>query len=183
MNEEQLIKMVEERDESAFKILLDQYKRVVERFAFQLGVRPEYIPNIVQETFITLYRKINLYRSGKLSMWIYRITLKVTKEHVRKLKKEQKIEGKAIHIRHSEQGYGYYFEKEEHALIHDCLQKMDQKYSLPLILSYFHDQSYEDIGTVLKLKTSIVETRLHRAKKLLMKEYENKDVREVFLHG
>ncbi|MFD2045177.1 RNA polymerase sigma factor [Ornithinibacillus salinisoli] len=183
MEEGQLIQLVKENDENAFEQLIEKYKPIVERFAFQFGVSPEYIPDIVQETFIKVYRKLHQYNSGRLSTWIYRITLNTARDHFRKQQKDKKVLHKATEIQKMQHSYGYYFEKEEHVIIHECLQDMDQKYRSPLILFYFHDKTYDDIGKILRLKTSVVKTRIHRAKKHLKKAYEKMEVQEVLLHG
>ncbi|SET33761.1 RNA polymerase, sigma subunit, SigY [Oceanobacillus limi] len=183
MDEGQLIQLVKEKDEIAFEMLVDKYKPVVERFAFQFGITPEYIPDIVQETFIKVYRKIHQYNTGKLSTWIYRITLNSARDHFRKQKRDQRLLSKAKEKQHMEEKYRFYFEKEEHIWLHECLQELDPKYRTPLILFYFHDASYEEIAAILKIKPSVVKTRLHRAKRLLKKEFEKFGIQEVYLHG
>jgi len=73
---------------------------------------------------------------------------------------------------------GFYFEREEHLVLHECMQLLEPKYREPLILYYFHDRTYEEIGVILQIKLAAVKTRMHRAKRKLKEIYENEDGKE-----
>jgi RNA polymerase sigma-70 factor (ECF subfamily) len=171
--DEKLIRRAKEKDESAFEEIIDTYKPVVERFAFQFGINHTHLADIVQETFIKIYRKLDQYHRGKFSTWIYQITLNTTRDFYRKQKREQALIQKSMEQEKENISAGYYFEREEHVLLHESIQQLEPKYKAPLILYYFHDKSYEEIGVILKIKLSAVKTRLHRAKRKLKKIYEN----------
>lgn len=78
---------------------------------------------------------------------------------------------------------GYYFEKQEHFLLHECIHQLDLKYKSPLILYYFHEKTYEEIAMILKIKLSAVKTRMHRGKKQLKQIYEQSEGKEVYSNG
>ena len=82
-----------------------------------------------------------------------------------------------------EQKKGYYFEKEEHLFLHECIQQLEAKYKVPLILYYFHDKTYEETAEILKIKLSLVKTRIHRGKNKLKQLYEKTGGREVYMNG
>jgi len=48
-----------------------------------------------------------------------------------------------------------------------ALQRLPENYRGVAILRFWHDLSYEEIGSVLGLTEATVKTRLHRARKLL----------------
>ncbi|PAV28757.1 hypothetical protein CIL05_15880 [Virgibacillus profundi] len=183
MEEDEIIKLAKAKDEKAFEQLVNQYKPIVEKFAFQFGMEPEIIPDIVQETFIKIYRKIHQYHRGKFSTWIYQITLNVTRDYYRKRKREFNLIDKAKKTQIMEIQGGYYFEKEEHLFLHECIQKLDPKYKTPIILYYFHDKTYEEIAMILKIKLSSVKTRIHRGKMKLKEIYEQAEGKEVYMNG
>ena len=56
MEEAEIIKLAKRKDEKAFSELVNRYKPAIEKFAFQFGAAEETIPDIVQETFIKIYR-------------------------------------------------------------------------------------------------------------------------------
>lgn len=62
--------------------------------------------------------------------------------------------------------------KQEAVALHKAMTGLQDKYRLPLLLFYFRDLSYKDLGKVLKLPMSTVKFRIHKAKELLRKEME-----------
>ncbi|OZU88555.1 hypothetical protein CIL03_09635 [Virgibacillus indicus] len=183
MEEAEIIELAKSKDEKAFEELVNRYKRTIEKFAFQFGIAEETIPDIVQETFIKIYRKLHQYHTGKFSTWIYQITLNVTRDFYRKRKREFSLLDKARKTQMLEQASSYYFEKEEHLFLHECIQQMEVKYKVPLILYYFHDKTYEEIAGILKIKLPSVKTRIHRGKNKLKQLYEKAEGREVYMNG
>ena len=59
---------------------------------------------------------------------------------------------------------------DEAARLRGAIQKMDDKYRVPLILFYYRDESYQDIVRVMKLPMSTVKYRIHQAKAILRRE-------------
>nr|WP_246569913.1 RNA polymerase sigma factor [Lentibacillus saliphilus] len=162
--------------------MIDDYKPIIERFAFQFGVNEASIPDIVQETFIKIHRNIHRYTKGKFSTWVYQITLNVARDHHRKEKRQRSLLEKAKR-KHPKQETYYFFENESHVLLHECMQQLNHKYKTALILYYFHDKSYEDIALILNVKLSVVKTRIHRGKKHLKELFEEANDAEVRDHG
>jgi len=177
--EDELIQRAKEKDETAFEEIIDTYKPVVERFAFQFGIDQTNLGDIVQETFIKIYRKLHQYHRGTFSTWVYRITLNTTRDFYRKQKREQALVQKSMEAQKRDPGNGFYFEKEEHLFLHECMQQLEPKYRVPLILYYFHDRTYEEIGIILHIKLAAVKTRIHRAKRKLKEIYEKEVGKEA----
>ncbi|GAB3803476.1 RNA polymerase sigma factor [Virgibacillus kimchii] len=176
--EKEVILRAKEKDEAAFEQIINTYQPTVERFAFQFGIDQSNLGDIVQETFIKIYRKLHQYQRGKFSTWIYQITLNTTRDFYRKQKREQALVQKSMEREKENLPEGYFFEREEHLLLHECMQKLEMKYREPLILFYFHDRSYEEIGVILQIKLASVKTRIHRAKQKLKELYENENGKE-----
>ncbi len=173
MEDEELKRLANLDDEEEFGKLVETYKPIIEKFAFQFGISEEDVADVVQNTFLKIYRKLYQYHKGKFSTWVYQITLNVARDHHRRRKRDYKIFNRKL--QEQEQSIGYLFEKEEHLLLHEYLQHLDQKYKLPLILYYFHDKPYAEIALILKVKLSVVKTRIHRAKKILKDMYEKEE--------
>ena len=95
MDETELVNGAKIKDEDAFEQLIDTYKPVIERFAYQFGVKQENIPDIVQETFIKIHRKSHQFHKGKFTTWVYQITLNVVRDQYRKQKRDRKLIDKA----------------------------------------------------------------------------------------
>ncbi len=52
------------------------------------------------------------------------------------------------------------------------VKQLPMKYRAPLILHRYEGMSYQEISDALSLPVSTIETRLHRAKKILLKKLE-----------
>ncbi|WP_284141462.1 MULTISPECIES: RNA polymerase sigma factor [unclassified Virgibacillus] len=183
MDEIELIARIKANDEQAFTKLVHIYKPIIERFAFQFGIKDDQISDIVQETFLRIYRKIDLFHEGKLSTWIYQITLNITRDYYRKQKRQRRILDKVQRKHKEERTNGYYFEKHEHMLIHESLSQLELNYRIPIILFYFHDKTYEDIAIILNIHLTTVKSRIHRGKKKLKNAFEHLNRDEVLVNG
>jgi len=63
-----------------------------------------------------------------------------------------------------------YIASEEQRELWRELNKMDEKYRVPVVLYYFLDQSTGDVARIMGLSLNTVLSRLHRARKILAKK-------------
>lgn len=185
MNEEELIWKAKQKDMQAFQQLVELYYPIVERFAYQLGNRRHDIEDITQEVFLRVYRFLDHYTKAKFSTWLYKITLNVTRDMARKESQMNRKVIKLTNERHDDNPRieGQVLQNEEDQMLHDCIQKLDEKYRVPLVLYYFHDKKYEEIADILELTLATVKTRLLRAKKMLKSLFEEEERKEGGYHG
>jgi RNA polymerase sigma-70 factor, ECF subfamily len=180
LHEEELIFSAQKGDMQAFSELIVKYSPIVERFAIQMGNRPDEIDDITQEVFIRVYRFLNQFSQAKFTTWLYKVTLNVTRDFSRKkaghlkriffLQKEPQV--------HPMDTEHHILRTEEDRTLHECIQKLDEKYRIPIILHYFHDRKYDEIAEILNLNLSTVKTRLLRAKEMLKKQLERSEGKE-----
>lgn len=63
--EDEIIKLAKLHNEKAFEQIIDTYKPIIERFAYQFGVEQENIQDIVQETLLKFTEKfINIIQGN-----------------------------------------------------------------------------------------------------------------------
>lgn len=166
MNEEELIQKAKQGDLEAFRQLISNYYPVVERFAYQIGSPASDIEDITQEVFLRVYRFLDTYSNAKFSTWLYKITLNISRDIMRKnkrnLEKTKKMsfqrEEVFLHIE------DHLLKDEAHKELHEIILHLNEKYRVPLILFYFHDKKYEEIAKILSLPLSTVKTRISRAR-------------------
>ncbi|WP_409302448.1 RNA polymerase sigma factor [Peribacillus sp. SCS-155] len=180
MNEEELIKSAQTGDMQAFSQLVKQYSPVVERFAIQMGNRVDDIDDITQEVFIRVYRFIHQFSQAKFTTWLYKITLNVTRDFARKKTGHLK---RILSLQKEPQEQPAYTEhfilrNEQDRKLHECIQRLDEKYRVPIILYYFHDRKYDEIAEILNQNLSTVKTRLLRGKEMLKKQLERMEGKE-----
>jgi RNA polymerase sigma-70 factor (ECF subfamily) len=180
VTEEELISRAQDGDIQAFSELIRCYSPTVEKFAYQMGNRADDIEDITQEVFIRVYRFIHQFSRSKFSTWLYKITLNVTRDYSRKkhshIRKIFSLQNeRQVQPPDSEQ---HLLKGEEDRILHECIQKLDEKYRVPIILFYFHDRKYEEIAEIININVSTVKTRLLRGKNLLKKQLEHSKGKE-----
>ncbi|MCP3740653.1 RNA polymerase sigma factor [Rossellomorea sp. BNER] len=172
MDDQHLIQQAQKGNLTAYEELIQKYLPVVERFAFQMGNSFDDIPDISQEVFIRVYRFLHQFSHSRFTTWLYKITLNVSRDYGRKRNqlqsKLQKMqnESKPQEVSLPDERI---FREEEDRILHHCIQMLDEKYRLPIILHYFHEKKYEEIADILSLNLSTVKTRLLRGKAILKK--------------
>jgi RNA polymerase sigma factor (sigma-70 family) len=168
MHEDVLIKLLRDKEQSAFEYLIDQYKPIIEKFVFQYGVDPKRISEVVQEVFVRIAYKLDRFEQVPLSIFIYQIMIHTLKDDDRKQKKFQKVSGT-----NDDTGqYGYFFEKDEHISKQITLHKMNSKYKLPLIFHHFYDKTSDEISTILKTNDANLSKLLKQGEKLLVDKHQ-----------
>ncbi|WP_051314651.1 RNA polymerase sigma factor [Alteribacter aurantiacus] len=150
--------------ENDFFEVIIQYQPVVERFARQIGVSEDDLPDVTQDVFIKVYRFFNSYTHGKFTTWLYSITLNVCKDLFRKQKRERyKIkQAKQTVIPLYEETLSHYA-----ILLNENLHELEEKYRIPIVLFYFHDRTLSEIALIMGLNENSVKTRLRRGKNKL----------------
>ncbi|PLR92674.1 RNA polymerase sigma factor [Bacillus sp. T33-2] len=185
MNEEDLIYRAREGSMQAFSELIDIYSPIVRRFAFQLGNHHDDIDDITQEVFVRVYRFLSQFSQAKFTTWLYKFTLNVTRDFARSNRRHMK---KVWRFKNEPESSDQLVENsllrsEDDRVLHECIQKLDEKYQVPIILFYFHEKRYEDIAEILSISLANVKTRLLRGKENLKKLLADAEKREGKYHG
>ncbi|WP_191560345.1 RNA polymerase sigma factor [Metabacillus idriensis] len=185
MNDDELVLKAKKGNMNAFQLLVEKYTPVVEKFAYQLGNRRDDIDDITQEVFIRVYRFLDQFSKAKFSTWLYKITLNVTRDAARKrmsnMQKLFKIQNEP-HYDYPEVE-SHVLQNEEDRSLHLCLQKLDEKYRVPIVLYFFHEMKYEEIAEIMSITLSTVKTRILRGKSMLKKILEEHEKKEGETHG
>src|SRR4030042_600835 len=88
--DEELIERFQNGDVYAFEQIVKRYKNQLLNFAYRFLGEIEDSEDIVQETFLRIFRKRNAYKNiAKFSTWIYTITGKLAKTELRRRKKRK----------------------------------------------------------------------------------------------
>ncbi|MFC0014011.1 MULTISPECIES: RNA polymerase sigma factor [Allobacillus] len=165
--EKRLIRQALEGNELAFRELIEAYYKTVERFARQIGVQENDLADVTQDVFIKVYRFLNKYSRGKFTTWLYSITLNVSKDLFKKQKRELEKHKKLTHEPLTESYLENHSLTEDERILHSTILQMEDKYRIPIVLFYFHDQSITEIAAITKTKEATIKTHLKRGKERL----------------
>ncbi|UCE42497.1 MAG: sigma-70 family RNA polymerase sigma factor [Candidatus Aminicenantes bacterium] len=179
MEENRLIEKSKQGDEEAFGLLVQKYKTKVFNLAYSFTRDRETADDLAQEVFIKVYYALERFKfQSGLGTWLYRIAVNHFKDYLRKHAKERHVSidalGREISSSLSEDEIKKKEKAQEAAdrkkLLHQALQSLPEKYQVILTLRDIQGHSYEEIAGFLKLSAGTVDSRLHRARKMLRKK-------------
>lgn len=89
---EDLVKKIKNKDEKAFEEIYLQYNKIVSYVIFKIVEDNELTKDIVQDTFLTMYNKIDQYSGkGNFKYWLLQIAKNKAINYSKKLSKEKEI--------------------------------------------------------------------------------------------
>lgn len=176
MTDEEIVVAVQRGNEKLFGALVERYEGKLMRYAKRFLLEEEDAKDLVQDVFIKGYTNIQSFdASRRFSPWIYRIA---HNEFINALRKRKGKESVSLfdfdvllpHPVAQETAEGEAERKEIKQMLERSLKELDAKYREPLVLYYFEDMDYREIGDVLGIPTSTVGVRLRRGKLMLRKQ-------------
>lgn len=185
MNEPEIIKQIQNGDMKAFEQLFNYYKNTALRTAYLITGNLYTSEDVVQETFVQCYLKINSLRSSEsFKSWFYRILTRNAWNYSKKDKKitpiqdiYEKADNQSIN-----KSIGDYLKNEEYKVIHSEIEKLDIKLKTTIVLFYFNDLSIKEIAKTLGCMEGTVKSRLHKGRTVLKKSlkcfYDDRGIRE-----
>lgn len=169
ISDEALVRDIQEGSIYAFEVLVTRYQAKLHSFVTYL-IRDSVAANdIVQESFVDLYKTIDrIDTEKKFSLYLYSMTRNHAISYLRSHKPHVPLED-ASHLSTLESPERALEEKDEAIRIEEALATIDKKYAKVIRLYYFDNLSYEEVGRHLKISVNTVRTHLRRAKIALRK--------------
>jgi RNA polymerase sigma-70 factor (ECF subfamily) len=181
--EQELIQKIKEKDEAAFKYLVDTYQDKVYNTALGIVQNAEDAEDVAQEVFIQVYRSINSFKGeAKLSTWLYRIATTRALDLLRNRKSKKRA---GIIQRLFGDGNEPIFEipdfhhpgvaldrKENATKLFLAISQLPENQKVAFTLHKLEDLSYQEVSEIMSTSVPAVESLLHRAKQNLKKFLE-----------
>ncbi|WP_164669755.1 RNA polymerase sigma factor [Virgibacillus doumboii] len=152
---------------------LNNELNIVYRYLVKKGVPHKDAEDAVQETAYKYLRYSDSIRSSKVRSWLIRVALNFYYDQRRKDKKY--IFNLKENIRESESDEmpeAVILENERKEELHLLLNKLKPRFRELLLLKYESELSYDEISKLLGMSISSIKTNLFRARKKLVKLYE-----------
>lgn len=161
---------------------INEYGKEIYSFCSQITRNKEEAEDLYQDTFLKaleLGEKIDYRRNPK--SYFVSIALRIWKNRKRKFAWRKRIAGTVELAEEvvSEEVSGkegavedIVLEKQWKEEVKKAVDKLDEKYRIPVYLYYTLDFSVEQIGKIIKLPEGTVKSRLYKARKLLKQELE-----------
>lgn len=148
-----------------FDKIFTMYNKDLFRLIFSYTLNVTETKDILQETFMKYYQKMNFLPDDEIEIkkWLIRVAINKAKDYQKCWKNWVKNLDDNNHI----------LKKSDINLeMLDLLNRIDKKYRLPIYLYYYEGYRISEISSLLKISKSAVKMRLSRAKEILKKEME-----------
>jgi len=181
ISDEELIERFQNGDLYAFDLIVHRYKEPLTNFIYYyLGNRLD-AEDVVQETFIRVYKKKNLYRNiAKFSTWIYTIASNLAKTELRRRKRQRILSISNIGYEDKDYEIPDHLSKPDDivdnnmklSFIKKEIDKLPARFKEVVILRDIEQMSYEEISEILKIPIGTVKSRVNRGRSRLQKKLD-----------
>lgn len=165
MNMKEIVKGLKERDEDSFRIVYDEYEKLIYYIAYSITKNKENAEEIVQDTFLRMFNTIYLYEEqGKFKQWLCEIARnlsynKVTRDKEKNTLKDEEL----VHITPSPKS-----NDEIILTIEGILDEFDANI---VILRIVYDFSFREIAESINETIGKVQSSYYSAIEKLKKEF------------
>jgi len=184
--ERSLLRRLRDRDERAFRELLELHRDRVYNITFRmLGNRAE-AEDVAQEVFISVFKTIDQFREeSKFSTWLYRVAVNHCKNRIKyRARRYDRAHEELDEMSHQANGAvvgaparaaqpdraleGAQLER----LLQEAISNLDDDHRIVVVLRDVEDLSIEEICDITGLPDGTVKSRLHRARLALRKKLQ-----------
>jgi RNA polymerase sigma-70 factor, ECF subfamily len=157
-------------DPQAFAALVGQYEKPVYNLALRMLRNPEDARDIAQTVFMKAYQNLANYDPQyKFYSWIYRMAIN---ESLNVLRVRDRNAG-PVDERLPADNAGpsdMLAEDQQRDVVLEAVDRLKPEYRAVIVLRYFVDRDYEDMGEILGIDAKTVKSRLYTARQLLKEQ-------------
>jgi RNA polymerase sigma-70 factor (ECF subfamily) len=174
MDEKQLVRLAQDGSAEAFEELVTKYQSKVFSMAMSLIRNREAADDAAQEVFLKTYLALpKFHLKSEFGTWLYRIAINHIKDVLRKRGRTKEVsleDVREISVADENAMEKAEVERETEArksLVQQFVQGLPEKYRIILTLRDSQGLPYDEISRVLRLSPGTVDSRLHRARRML----------------
>jgi len=172
-------------DLDSFNQLVLRWERPIYALAYRVIGREEEARDVAQETFLRAFRALGGFKGqAKFSSWLYRITLNLCRDWIRKEKRTPvsqapegidiiELAGEAVPHETIEQLIG---RKELGRAVSRAMAMLPEEQRTAIILKEYHGLTFQEIADMLDCPLSTVKTRLYQGLSVVRTQLERAGV-------
>jgi RNA polymerase sigma-70 factor (ECF subfamily) len=180
-----LVERLRAHDAGALETLMERYSPRIYRVAFGITRRHPEAEEVVQDVFLTLFRKIDMFEGrAALGTWLYRVAANAAliKRRGKRVELEMSLEDCLPAFRSDGHREGdrtllvadwsptpesELLSGEAREILEQALERLPEHYRALLVLRDVEELSNEEVADILGESVSSVKSRLHRARMAL----------------
>jgi len=172
-NEQKLIEAAQQGDKAAFGQIVRLHQKQLFRFIYGLTANFDRTEDIVQEAFVKAYQAIKNFRTGyDFYPWLSTIARNLTYNQIAREEKKDSLD------KLSETGFDpaspnlgpleQLLDSEAERRFQKALMAIPIKYRSVFVLRHYEQMDYAQIASYLKIPPGTVDSRLFRARQMLL---------------
>ena len=185
-SDEELVTLSQGGDLDSFNQLVLRWERPIYALAYRVIGREEDARDVAQETFLRAFRALSGFKGqAKFSSWLYRITLNLCRDWIRKEKRTPvsqapegidiiELAGEGTPAESIEQLVG---RKELGRAVSKAMAMLPEEQRTAIILKEYHGLTFQEIADMLDCPLSTVKTRLYQGLSVVRKQLEDAGVK------
>jgi RNA polymerase sigma factor (sigma-70 family) len=165
-NEQELTALLKNKDEQAFAHLYDSYSGAIYSIIQQIVNDEELANDILQEVFVNIWRKIDMYdaEKGRLFTWMLNIARNASIDMLRSRSYRNSRKNQSIQDNVDITGPGGTEQMSIDSIgLRKVLEKLKPEQRVLIDLSYFKGYTHEEIAEQEKIPLGTVKTRIRNA--------------------
>ena len=171
--ERKLIEAVQNGDKTAFGRLIRIYQKQLFRYIYGLVKSFDMTEDIVQEAFVKAYNNIKTFKTQyAFYPWLSTIARNIAYNQIHREEKKESLENledKGFNPENTELGpLEQLLNDESNKRFYQALMALPVKYRTVFVLRHLEDMDYAQIASYLKIPPGTVDSRLYRARRMLM---------------
>jgi RNA polymerase sigma-70 factor (ECF subfamily) len=182
------LKRARSGDEAAFALLVEAYERPVFNLCYRMLGDGAEAEDAAQETFLKAHR--GLFRhdpSRPFRPWLLSIASHHCIDRLRRRRLQltslEDLQGEQVPAAPNPGPEAMAIEREQRGRVQQMLAGLAPKERAAVVLRYWYDLSYVEIGQALSLSESAVKSRLHRARRQLAEVWRAGDEQALVAGG
>ena len=163
MNDKQLVTLVLSGDNTALRMLISKYERLITHMVAKVIPDDMDRGELCQDVFMKIYEKLDTFNfESKLSTWIATIAYRLAVNFAKKKKLDQ-VDFDSVQLQIPDESNPY--EKEDLSqFVVKLVEQLPVHYKLVLTLFYLEGFHYPEIVEITGMPEGTVKNYLHRAK-------------------
>lgn len=167
LSDEELMIRIQSSDHEAFSLLVMRHTKMFYAAAYRMYPYQDEAEDIVQEAFLKLWRKPEMWKTGKgakFTTWFYRVVTNLAIDYARK-KKDSKGSDVLDRITDNTPDQQDMMEgDEQQKLLEDAIQELPERQKMALNLCFYEELSNKEAAEIMNIGVKALESLLMRAK-------------------
>jgi len=172
MEHSQIIHQIKRGNQSAFRLLVEQYQAYAFKLSFRIVCNEEDAKDVVQESFIKIWRNISNYNtSTKFTTWMYKIVTNSAIDLYRKNARQNSISLDESIGTVSEAQQNYINKNQDNKELSILIRKMadglPEKQRMIFVLRDLQEMDSPEVQEILEISETTVKSNLYHARKTI----------------